>query len=97
MHGILENNLCDHPCVVLAYTNFYDFFFLRSLLVFSVQATDKDWVQLHGKFLLNSSPSHAVIYLEGPPPGTDILLNNLIVKHAPKAPPASRPATQVAE
>ncbi|XP_057773201.1 endo-1,4-beta-xylanase 1-like isoform X2 [Salvia miltiorrhiza] len=64
--------------------------------VASVQATDKDWAQLHGKFLLNSSPSRAVIYLEGPPPGTDILLNNLVVKHAPKAPPASRPATQIA-
>ncbi|KAG6421637.1 hypothetical protein SASPL_118194 [Salvia splendens] len=68
---------------------------VASMLVFSVQATDKDWVQSHGKFLLNSLPSRVIIYLEGPPPGTDILLNNLVVKHAPKAPPASRPATQI--
>ncbi|KAG8383793.1 hypothetical protein BUALT_Bualt04G0050600 [Buddleja alternifolia] len=57
----------------------------------TVQATDKDWVQMQGKFLLNGSPSRVVIYLEGPPPGTDILLENLVVKHAAKAPPASPP------
>ncbi|KAH6825463.1 glycosyl hydrolase family 10 protein / carbohydrate-binding domain-containing protein [Perilla frutescens var. hirtella] len=60
----------------------------------SVQATDKDWVQLHGKFLLNNLPSKVVIYFEGPPPGTDILLNNLVVKHAAKAPPASPPVIE---
>ncbi|KAK4416729.1 Endo-1,4-beta-xylanase 1 [Sesamum alatum] len=60
----------------------------------SVQATDKDWVQLQGKFLLNGSPSKVVIYLEGPPPGTDILLDNFVVKHAAKAPPASPPAIE---
>ncbi|CAA6663014.1 unnamed protein product [Spirodela intermedia] len=38
-----------------------------------VQASDKEWVHLHGKFLINGSPSRVVIYLEGPPPGTDIL------------------------
>ncbi|PIN20603.1 Endo-1,4-beta-xylanase [Handroanthus impetiginosus] len=59
-----------------------------------VQATDKDWVQLQGKFLLNGSPSRVVVYLEGPPPGTDILLNNLVVKHAAKAPPASPPVIE---
>ncbi|XP_022884483.1 uncharacterized protein LOC111401132 isoform X2 [Olea europaea var. sylvestris] len=57
----------------------------------SLQATDKDWVQLKGKFLLNGSPSRAVIFLEGPPPGTDILLNNIVVKHAAKVPPPSPP------
>ncbi|KAG8373641.1 hypothetical protein BUALT_Bualt11G0045400 [Buddleja alternifolia] len=60
----------------------------------SVQATDKSWVQLQGKFLINGSPSRAVIYLEGPPPGTDILLNNLVVKHASKVPPASPPVIE---
>ncbi|KAL7090524.1 hypothetical protein ACP275_12G046300 [Erythranthe tilingii] len=62
--------------------------------VASVQATDKDWVQLKGKFLVNGSPSRAVIFLEGPPPGTDILLDNLIVKRAAKAPPASPPVVE---
>lgn len=55
------------------------------------QATDKDWVQLQGKFLLNASPSKVVIYIEGPPSGTDILLNSLIVKHAEKTPPSPLP------
>lgn len=60
----------------------------------NVQATDKDWAQLQGKFLINGSPSSVVIYLEGPPAGTDILLNSLVVKHAPKTPPSPPPAIQ---
>ncbi|KAK6245854.1 hypothetical protein SCA6_008944 [Theobroma cacao] len=56
-----------------------------------LQATDKDWVQLQGKFLLNGSPLRAIIFLEGPPPGTDILINSLVVKHAEKVPPSLRP------
>ncbi|KAK8298050.1 hypothetical protein V6Z11_D05G227200 [Gossypium hirsutum] len=55
------------------------------------QATDKGWVQLQGKFLLNGSPLKVIIFLEGPPPGTDILINRLVVKHAEKAPPPLRP------
>ena len=61
----------------------------------SAQATDMDWVQLQGKFLLNGSPSKVVIYVEGPPSGTDILLNSLIVKHAEKTPPSSLPVIEV--
>ncbi|XP_020222651.1 endo-1,4-beta-xylanase 1 isoform X3 [Cajanus cajan] len=57
----------------------------------SVQATDKDWVTMQGKFLLNGSPSKVVLYLEGPPPSTDILLNNLVLKHAAKTPPSTPP------
>ncbi|KAF3447492.1 hypothetical protein FNV43_RR12678 [Rhamnella rubrinervis] len=57
----------------------------------NVQATDKNWVQMNGKFLLNGSPSRVVIYLEGPPSGTDILLNSLVVKHAEKIPPSPPP------
>ncbi|KAL2585865.1 hypothetical protein AAZV13_13G018700 [Glycine max] len=45
----------------------------------NVQATDKDWVTMQGKFLLNGSPSKVVLYLEGPPPGIDILLKNLVL------------------
>ncbi|WOG91533.1 hypothetical protein DCAR_0310782 [Daucus carota subsp. sativus] len=53
----------------------------------NAQATDKDWVQLRGKFLLNGFFSKVVIYLEGPPPGTDILLNNFVVQRAERRPP----------
>lgn len=56
------------------------------MLLGSTQATDKDWAQLHGKFLLNGFPSKVVIYLEGPPPGTDILLNSFVVRHAERRP-----------
>ncbi|KAK7410112.1 hypothetical protein VNO78_00647 [Psophocarpus tetragonolobus] len=57
----------------------------------NVQATDKDWVEMQGKFLLNGSPSKIVVYLEGPPAGTDILVNTLVIKHAPKTPPSTLP------
>ncbi|PIA44260.1 hypothetical protein AQUCO_01700095v1 [Aquilegia coerulea] len=60
----------------------------------NLQASDKEWVQLQGKFLLNSSPSKVVIYLEGPPPGTDILVNSLVVKYASKLPPSPRPVIE---
>uniref|UniRef100_A0A803NHZ0 GH10 domain-containing protein n=2 Tax=Cannabis sativa TaxID=3483 RepID=A0A803NHZ0_CANSA len=60
----------------------------------NVQATDKDWTQLKGKFLLNGSPSKVVVYLEGPPSGTDILLNSLVVKHAERTPPSPLPVIE---
>ncbi|KAL2521317.1 glycosyl hydrolase family 10 protein/carbohydrate-binding domain-containing protein [Forsythia ovata] len=60
----------------------------------SVKATDKNWVQLQGRFLVNCSPARVEIYLEGPPRGTDILLDNLVVKHAPKVPPLSPPVIE---
>ncbi|KAI3685921.1 hypothetical protein L1987_79590 [Smallanthus sonchifolius] len=63
----------------------------------SIHATDKEWVELQGKFLLNRFPSKVVIYLEGPPPGVDILLNGFVVKHACKIPPSPRPLFQNAD
>ncbi|KAJ1442755.1 Pseudouridine synthase, RsuA/RluB/C/D/E/F [Sesbania bispinosa] len=57
---------------------------LREQYIGIAKATDKDWVTMQGKFLLNGSPSKVVLYLEGPPPGTDILVNTLVVKHAAK-------------
>ncbi|XP_023731846.1 endo-1,4-beta-xylanase 1 [Lactuca sativa] len=57
----------------------------------TAQATDKEWMQLEGKFLLNGSASKVVVYLEGPPPGVDILLNGMVVKHAEKIPPSPPP------
>nr|XP_043617638.1 endo-1,4-beta-xylanase 1-like [Erigeron canadensis] len=57
----------------------------------NTQATDSDWVQMQGMFLLNGLQSKVVIYLEGPPSGTDILLDGLILKHAEKVPPSPPP------
>lgn len=48
----------------------------------SLEATDKEWMRLQGKFLLNDVASKAVIYLEGPPMGTDILVNSLVVERS---------------
>jgi len=50
---------------------------------------------LQGKFLLNGVASKAVIYLEGPPMGTDILVNSLIVKRAKKLPASPPPDIEV--
>ncbi|KAK6940319.1 Glycoside hydrolase family 10 domain [Dillenia turbinata] len=61
------------------------------------QATDKDWVQLQGKFLINGSPSKVIIYFEGPPAGTDILVNSLVVKHAQPTPPSPPPVIENAD
>ncbi|XP_010414736.1 PREDICTED: uncharacterized protein LOC104700841 isoform X2 [Camelina sativa] len=60
----------------------------------NAQATDKEWLHLKGKFLLNGSASRVVIYIEGPPPGTDILLNSLTVKHSEKLPPSPPPSIE---
>ncbi|KAJ0753226.1 putative endo-1,4-beta-xylanase [Helianthus annuus] len=60
----------------------------------NTQATDSDWVQLQGKFLLNGLQSKVVVYLEGPPPGTDILVDGFIVKHAEKTPPSPPPVIE---
>lgn len=48
-------------------------------------------MQIQGKFLLSGTISKAVIFIEGPPPSADILLNSLVVKHAEKTPPAPAP------
>ncbi|OWM80594.1 endo-1,4-beta-xylanase 1-like isoform X2 [Punica granatum] len=60
----------------------------------SVQATDKDWVELQGKFLLNSSPLKVIVYFEGPPAGIDILVNYLVIKHAQRTPPSPPPSIE---
>jgi hypothetical protein len=59
------------------------------------QVSDKEWVQLQGKILLNSTVARASIYIEGPPAGVDLLLDSLVVKHAQKAPPAPAPDFEV--
>lgn len=43
-------------------------------------------MHLQGKFLLHGAVSKAVIFLEGPPPGIDILIDSLVLKRATKIP-----------
>ncbi|KAF5807833.1 putative endo-1,4-beta-xylanase [Helianthus annuus] len=63
----------------------------------STHATDKEWVELQGTFVLNGYPSKVVVYLEGPPPGIDILLDGFVVKRANRIPPSPRPLFQNAD
>ena len=97
--GISEPLHIGFPWIYLAYEDPICTFGFGVLILFfsykSAQATDKDWVQLRGKFLLNGSPSRVLIYLEGPPPGTDILVNTLVVKHAEKIPLSPPPVIEV--
>ncbi|CAN8244868.1 unnamed protein product [Cochlearia groenlandica] len=53
----------------------------------NVEASPKEWIEFKGKFKLNGPATRVIIYVEGPPPGTDILLNSLIVKPAEEMPP----------
>ncbi|XP_065881254.1 endo-1,4-beta-xylanase 1-like [Euphorbia lathyris] len=64
------------------------------IAIANLQATETEWVELQGEFLLNSSPSRAILYLEGPSPGTDILLNSLFVRHAERLPASVRPISK---
>ncbi|KAL0645804.1 hypothetical protein Bca4012_044095 [Brassica carinata] len=59
------------------------------------EAGNNDWVELKGKFLIHGSPSRVILYLEGPPPGTDILVNTLDVKHARRNRPSPPPFYEV--
>ncbi|CAH9119424.1 unnamed protein product [Cuscuta epithymum] len=59
-----------------------------------VKASDIDWIELQGKFLINGSPSKLVIFLEGPPPGIEVLVKSFNVKHATKVPPSPPPAIE---
>ncbi|GJN40457.1 hypothetical protein PR202_gb29672 [Eleusine coracana subsp. coracana] len=48
------------------------------------QASDKQWTHLKGKFLLHAPFSKAVVFIEGPPAGIDILVDGLIISPARK-------------
>ncbi|OEL38333.1 Anti-sigma-I factor RsgI6 [Dichanthelium oligosanthes] len=48
------------------------------------QASDKQWTHLKGKFLLHAPFSKAVIFIEGPPAGIDILVDGLVLSPARK-------------
>lgn len=61
------------------------------VFVHRVQASDKDWFRLQGKFLINGNPSRVVIFLEGPPAGVDILVDGFVVEHAGRVPPLPPP------
>lgn len=59
------------------------------------QASDKEWVQLQGKFLLNGVASRAILFIEGPNPGIDILVDSIVVKRPIKAGSSVPPIIEV--
>ncbi|XP_066397127.1 endo-1,4-beta-xylanase 1-like isoform X1 [Miscanthus floridulus] len=48
------------------------------------QTSDKQWTHLKGKFLLHAPFTKAVIFIEGPPAGIDILVDGLVLSPARK-------------
>jgi hypothetical protein len=46
--------------------------------------SDKEWVHLQGNLLIFGEIQKAIIFLEGPPAGTDIFVNNFTVVRANK-------------
>ena len=56
-----------------------------------MRASAEEWINLHGKFLINGYSSRVVIFLEGPPAGVDILVNSFEVKPAVSPPPPPPP------
>nr|CAB3452776.1 unnamed protein product [Digitaria exilis] len=47
-------------------------------------ASDKQWTHLKGRFLLHAPFTKAVIFIEGPPAGIDILVDGLVLSPARK-------------
>ncbi|OIW06227.1 hypothetical protein TanjilG_03852 [Lupinus angustifolius] len=64
-------------------------FSVETIGIATVQASDKYWATMKGKFVLNSYPNKVFIYIEGAPSGMDILLNALSVKPVTKTSPSS--------
>ncbi|KAG9440028.1 hypothetical protein H6P81_020193 [Aristolochia fimbriata] len=50
----------------------------------TLQTSDKEWMQLQGKFFLCGPALRVIIYVEGSPAGTDILLDHMVIKPAAK-------------
>jgi hypothetical protein len=59
------------------------------------QASDKRWTHLKGKLLLHAPFSKAVLFIEGPPAGIDILVDGLVLSPARKLQAAPRPKIEV--
>ncbi|KAH7664999.1 Carbohydrate-binding CenC-like protein [Dioscorea alata] len=49
------------------------------LSVGSASVSEECWVKLEGSFSLPNLPKRVVFYLEGPPPGVDLLIDSVIV------------------
>ena len=59
------------------------------------QASNKQWTHLKGRFLLHAPFTKAVIFIEGPPAGIDILVDGLVLSPARKLQAAPCPKIEV--
>jgi hypothetical protein len=67
----------------------------RYVTMGSVEANNKEWKQLQGRLILIKAPKRASVYLEGPSPGTDLLIDSFSITQAPGTVPAGPPIIEV--
>nr|XP_024360646.1 uncharacterized protein LOC112274978 isoform X2 [Physcomitrium patens] len=63
----------------------------RYITMGSIEATSTEWKYLKGRLILLKAPAIASVYLEGPPPGTDILVDSFLIQPASKPEAAAPP------
>lgn len=61
----------------------------------SLEANSTEWKQLQGRLILLKAPSKVSVYLEGPPSGTDILVDSFYVRRASNPEPEKPPVITV--
>jgi hypothetical protein len=60
-----------------------------------VEANNEEWKRLQGRLILIKAPKRASVYLEGPSPGTDLLIDSFSITQAPGTVPAGPPIIEV--
>lgn len=60
-----------------------------------MEANSTEWKRLEGRLILLKAPRRASVYLEGPPPGTDLLVDSFSIYPATKPEPAKPPVIMV--
>nr|XP_024401713.1 uncharacterized protein LOC112294935 isoform X5 [Physcomitrium patens]XP_024401714.1 uncharacterized protein LOC112294935 isoform X5 [Physcomitrium patens] len=63
----------------------------RYITMGTVEANTTEWKLLEGRMILLKAPSYVSVYLEGPPPETDILVDSFYIRPASKPEPPNPP------
>ncbi|PKU83102.1 Putative Pol polyprotein from transposon element Bs1 [Dendrobium catenatum] len=72
----------DEPCQVIATLKLEHSDSTSYLFIGRVLASNERWEKLEGSFSLTSMPHRVVFFLEGPPPGHDLLVDSVVVAHS---------------
>ncbi|KAL0924933.1 hypothetical protein M5K25_005794 [Dendrobium thyrsiflorum] len=72
----------EEPCQVIATLKLENSDSTSYLFIGRVLASNERWEKLEGSFSLTSMPHRVVFFLEGPPPGHDLLIDSVVVAHS---------------